>query len=689
MAEKKAKKREKYAVQACDSCKKRKVKCDGNLPCKRCFKVNSHCSYMTSSIAISRRPVIRSMIQNGRLGYHNSLSSRLESPDASGGDKSEDDPVYGESSLNQVLDAIEKAFSTSIIRTTRPSVFKTNYTDKPHEKESQRGATESMTRVVPDLSAFLSFEYDSSHYAKLLEVYFNQCNILYPVIHPPSLWEFFFALNSVKTEQDLGSRHMHLYSNQFQERLAQVYLCLAIAESMQIPSDESVLKKDVPPGSKYFHIAESLIGQSDIINIFSLKPTKMPSIELLQCIILVAMFYYRLDYYEKAESAIQQALRLALMCGINRNETYNSLSVVEAEIRKRLWFSLQAIDYRCAIAGGVPYCTHMAADIQAPLDITDKEYERLRMQPLGRYDVVTLSEAALDPALDLLTASEDDFAEVSFLKYNIDIVHIGGTMWRTLYCSGARIKMVSVAQINDICNKLDVWQQQVPLYLQWDALSVNDNMTKIPPWLCKQRLILHVSCWQIKLLAARTVLFSSENLTQPGFQECAQDNANIALSVIQLCDEIFAQWPAVFCSWVFPLDQYLLSATMFLLGLMVNCPETYLTSENSNNLQTSLNILANGSCRVWRSPAIKKAIACVDRLVQVLNQVGSEQQEQRQQSPSADFSEFLSNSCVAELRKYLDESQDLKYDSSLPALTSNSQDHWLDISSLLNWSLTS
>lgn len=44
-----AKKRAPYAVKACDSCRRRKGRCDGRRPCEYCLSRSSECSYSETS----------------------------------------------------------------------------------------------------------------------------------------------------------------------------------------------------------------------------------------------------------------------------------------------------------------------------------------------------------------------------------------------------------------------------------------------------------------------------------------------------------------------------------------------------------------------------------------------------------------------------------------------------------------
>ncbi|KAH8811331.1 fungal-specific transcription factor domain-containing protein [Xylogone sp. PMI_703] len=115
-----------------------------------------------------------------------------------------------------------------------------------------------------------------------------------------------------------------------------------------------------PPGAKDFLQAMRL--KSDLLD-FCDDPVL--GIEVL-C--LISLYLFTADIRSAAYTFIGQAMRMALSLGMNRNSPPGSLDISENERRRRLWWTVYIIDRKLSMNMGAPLSIE-AKDIDVPLPL--------------------------------------------------------------------------------------------------------------------------------------------------------------------------------------------------------------------------------------------------------------------------------------------------------------------------------
>lgn len=113
------------------------------------------------------------------------------------------------------------------------------------------------------------------------------------------------------------------------------------------------------------------------------------------------------------------AIRLAQMMGLHREQTTNKLGPVETEIRRRVWNKLRLIDIRLAEEMGYePSITQSSFDTQMPRDLDDDELTLLDNSWAADHgsDQRNLVSKTAQPASSLKIFTEMTF---SLLRYDL------------------------------------------------------------------------------------------------------------------------------------------------------------------------------------------------------------------------------------------------------------------------------
>ncbi|KAI1762439.1 fungal-specific transcription factor domain-containing protein [Hypoxylon sp. FL1150] len=180
---------------------------------------------------------------------------------------------------------------------------------------------------------------------RLVNVFFTHRWPQLPVIHKP-IQRHFTPLSLAEFEDSLST---------FQ---VSIVLAIAAAERSSLASDGALSHRD------HFEVAVRNLGA-----VFAAE-----DIDCIQCLLLLCMYGSHEPQSVDLWHTIGLALRLAVGIDLHRQESIEGLNVLEAEMRKRLWWSVYVMDRSMSVPLGRPLGIQ-DSDITMPLpeSLTDDQ----------------------------------------------------------------------------------------------------------------------------------------------------------------------------------------------------------------------------------------------------------------------------------------------------------------------------
>ncbi|KAJ6070968.1 hypothetical protein N7467_012287 [Penicillium canescens] len=359
------KKRRKYIAKACNECKRRKIKCNGEAPCQRCGRQNIGCIYVENPQRDSpneQENFERLFDQMKAMQDQITLLSASVRSIAS----NEHSPIGGvpassyglaptQRSLRRVSTAREttfqgpttSAFSFDLAKSSlqqrgiverAEALDEADMTQEPSPVASPSApARELVTHQVLDPLWTLP----KTEALRLCRVYEEEMGIMYPVLELPEL------LNQV-----------HLLYGPMDR---------ALSTALQPDGQNGVDREDVHILRLVFACAltAEASGRSEqAIALFdSVREVQdncvwgPPEIKSIIFLTLVSIFYFQMDEETLAWRTIGIVERMCLEKGLHRRETLNQPAIMAAGKERvlRLFWSIYILDMRWSFGTGMPF----------------------------------------------------------------------------------------------------------------------------------------------------------------------------------------------------------------------------------------------------------------------------------------------------------------------------------------------
>ncbi|KAI1387013.1 fungal-specific transcription factor domain-containing protein [Hypoxylon trugodes] len=345
----------KRGAAACSRCRKRKQKCDGRLPtCSPCSTAGAVC--VPSERFLRRNPSCNCAELREQVNALNNqvaeLTSRLAEK-RSHAQTNLDGYNPPSPTISQSVDrdeTVEKSCTVRILRPTFP------------RKTSENGFLSSPwhlwgnidDRTLTDHSIHgISWNSSQAVWPQLIDVFFSRRWPQLPVIHKPTfLQKHFIPFSENRSDCSPSSFQVN------------IVLAIAAAEKTVLDDDSVLSHHD------YFKIAtqslEAVFAADDI--------------DCVQSLLLLAMYGSHEPQYVDMWYTVGLALRLAVGIDLHRQEAIEGCNVLEAEMRKRLWWSVYVMDRSMSVALGRPLGIQ-DSDITMPLpeSLTDDQLSNLEL----------------------------------------------------------------------------------------------------------------------------------------------------------------------------------------------------------------------------------------------------------------------------------------------------------------------
>ncbi|SCU95934.1 LAFA_0G03268g1_1 [Lachancea sp. 'fantastica'] len=361
--------------RACDVCRQRKVRCDGRRPCIHCTVYSHNCTYSPISRAIRKSRTL----SNAR---ESSMSNEIPFKKKSALSKSQtsnstdlksykrifnalfpnlEDPI-DEASTDRLIELIERSNFQGLLDVKSieskflelPQFDGQSRTDSHLNNDGPAIYPIEMKIVLPPLDMAKNLVYKSWRCAF----------VLFRFNHRPTLIKVLESLYTTAPED---------YSNEQNNALPLIYSILAVGALFtkdDFSQDKAIQDFFHQEGYKYFTAASKMIDITNVSDVCAIQTIFMMTI-FLQCSAKLTTCY----------SLIGIALRAALRIGLHKKSSLWNCSLIEAEVRKRLFWTIYKMDVYVNVIMGLPV-TIADSDIDQELpenyhddDMTDEGIE--------------------------------------------------------------------------------------------------------------------------------------------------------------------------------------------------------------------------------------------------------------------------------------------------------------------------
>lgn len=220
-------------------------------------------------------------------------------------------------------------------------------------------------RIVPDRRQWDSF----------MHTFCDEVHILVPFLHLPSLWKLYddlwrYGFNRQSNNQLENRSH----------RVQTAHVLLGIANGRCVESSRlEGGQGSYSAGWSLYSAARDIFG--DLIDVFRQCADQ---ILVLQTVVLMVVYLFRLDAHGSAEKILALAISHAHHLGLQRERVVSAMSPFQSEMARRLWWCIYLLDRRLAIETGRPFLIQdINVDVGLPDNVSDQWLTTHKTTPLG------------------------------------------------------------------------------------------------------------------------------------------------------------------------------------------------------------------------------------------------------------------------------------------------------------------
>ncbi|KAF4967704.1 hypothetical protein FSARC_4764 [Fusarium sarcochroum] len=368
--------RPKQRVLACVLCQQRKVKCDRKFPCSNCTKHGMQCVPATQPRQRRRRFAERELLERLRkyeaLMRQNNvkfepLHEHNDTPEKTSPDTQISDHEYAESEgsharsegiseVRNIWQAMRQGYRDPN-DSFRENVF-SNAMDQRYSSDDNMLFGSRQTAVE-----LYTLHPDPAHLFRLWQIYLDNVNPLLKVTHTPTLQgRIVEAASNVKEiPPTLEALMFGIYC------MATLSLSSAECESMFKQTKKELLERF------QFGCQQALLNSTFL---------RTSSRDCLTALFLYLHSIRSGSHPKSISSMLAVAMRIAQRMGLQSEAINVKHSVLEAEMRRRLWWSLVLFDARVSALGDhKPTTLAPGWDCALPMNVSDSELREETKEP--------------------------------------------------------------------------------------------------------------------------------------------------------------------------------------------------------------------------------------------------------------------------------------------------------------------
>ncbi|KAI9839870.1 MAG: hypothetical protein M1819_000062 [Sarea resinae] len=512
-------KRNRYVSIACNECKRRKIKCNGEIPCRRCGNLSLECQYAPNCCSGSFKDSEEFKQMNAQLvalqdqvdTLFSNLSSMRNSHDSgiSTTDSPYHQPPSGTLSIAQssvhnhspppqrrgrnlpkpprFQGPTSSAFSFDVAKTSLQTMGITGAEEGVDEGVATQDGTPSGSPPVSAVLAHPSKDplwvIPKEEAIRLCRVYEEEMGLMYPVLDIEKL-----------------VRHASLLYT-FIEAAARTGLAqLSLPGADGLHDDDTNLLKVV--------VATALVteggGQSELgAKLYEsvrepAETTLWGSVDMkgLSLLTVISMYHFHRDEEALAWRVIGLTARLCLEYGLHRRETYEKAFLTEEERLRALKFfwSIYVLDRRWSLGTGMPFA---------------------------------LQDSDLDPLLP-----EPDNS-TPYLVAMISYSRIGSRVWKSVASCGEAANDIKKDEIGFLDYQILQWHNSIPESLRFFHPETGREAESENRAIRRLKIILYLRANQMRILIYRPVLHSATSIMEnKGWAQTVVDVAKDSIRIL-------------------------------------------------------------------------------------------------------------------------------------------------------------
>ncbi|KAG9245625.1 fungal-specific transcription factor domain protein [Calycina marina] len=508
-ASEKRAKRNRYISIACNQCKRRKIKCNGNTPCQRCGNLNLECQYAPNCCSNgfkeseefrqmnlqinSLQEQVNNLFENlnaMRNGNSLDFQTRMEGPSSTSHSNIQAICPVGRHRTEPKHPAFRgptsSAFSLDVAKNTLHSMGYAGLDDDmPAQEVSPAGSPTILDQSVGHREARrrdVLLELSHDEVVRLCRVYDEEIGTLYPILdleelitHVKNLYTWISTVSNT----NLVSKNHHK-SNITDDQTCVLKMVVAVSLLLE-GNGESELG---------YRLFESVRENAD-------RSLHGESLELkrLPFLVLVAMFHYHCDEEALAWRIIGQVARMCLELGLHRRDYLFRIVKDEKDRQSviRLFWCIYVLDRRWSFGTGMPFA---------------------------------LQEADIDPNLPEPVRQPHREMSISYLSVMIGFSRIGSKVWKSINSYlPALSPSLNIEDIGYLDYQVIQWQKAIPQELQLPTTALPQSTSRA---MHRLQILLYLRANQMRTVIYRPVLHSASSI---------QDNLNYATVVVDLAKD--------------------------------------------------------------------------------------------------------------------------------------------------------
>ncbi|TWU75999.1 hypothetical protein ED733_007071 [Metarhizium rileyi] len=570
-------KRNRYISIACNECKRRKIKCNGETPCQRCGNLNLACLYapnccsnnfkdsdefkdVTSQLSRLQEEVnwlnqtIKSLqtdptrlLPPSTDNPMNGASASAIAPSPAQSSASIPKPNVPRAKIGAFRGPTSMAYSLDIANTTIANMGYHGLDEA--DDQDQPGSDPAMQIATSNTGYDPLLEFDKDEMVRLCRFHEDEIGIMYPVLsiqsviaHAKNIVPF---LESIRNQE----RTAELINDEKTLQLKMVICCALVTESHG-HSDKAV---------RLYESMEGVVNKKLISD-----PSDVANLPLL-C--LLAGYRFLSCDEILASRVIGQVVRLCLEVGIHQKRGLMKIQD-DTERRNALnsFWSAYVLDRRWAFGTGLPY------------SVQDDE---------------------IDPRLPLPD-------EYPFLVAMITYSRIGAKVWRQVSHFGPILaRELRQEEIDNLDQEILKWYETVPDEVKVRNWDKEKQMTSIPSYnLQRLRIWTYLRFNQIRIWLYTPILHSATSIMQHPGQ--AQRVVDLAKDTIQYLNHLNSTTNLYRRSQTF-YHQFLASAIAVVFLASVHAPVRF-SAVCREEFYLALDLVKDLSAKSWVSKRLWRTI---------------------------------------------------------------------------------
>ncbi|CUS21682.1 LAQU0S03e08262g1_1 [Lachancea quebecensis] len=500
----------KRVPKACDHCRKRKIKCGAVNPitgtCDNCTKFNTVCTFKHHD-EIGRH---RKYAELKKLQSHEPKARKISessSPGASATDRkleqlelqisklheltarqqfqsrmcSRHSPSLGVDTIPDMSPAPkQKRYFTSLLTKRRIAWLRNQSKTFNASQETSGDAGSPMLSFYPLTDAFMvASKWYVAQVKKIIDfsnpfVPFNSSQ-LYP-LPPQELANI--AVKAIQENLSPGSFNVvrgpelqalfdKHYANQkltYSEVLL-LDIILTVSNSYPMTNDPRCLKEgENEPAAMQGHMLLNAMNQYHKVALLS------EGIRSVQALLILYQYVSCNVSGEAAYNIFNTTQRFAQDIGLNRKESYNNLSLEEASLRLKMWYSCILADSQLSLA----FCRAPLINLEDTSVFTEEFYmELVKERNLGNTERATIQ--TLEEAIQNLLGSPDTFL-LGAAYYGVTLTRLFHKAYRRLLAANSMTDVTFdqvIEGVLDIKSDLIRWEKSLPPSLALEEYEEN------------------------------------------------------------------------------------------------------------------------------------------------------------------------------------------------------------------------